>query len=96
MSKTGTYRLIIWVAYVTLTLGLGLMIMLDYQSSMYVFLTDGSLWHAHPIYSATQEIYPLIASLGIGCLLQVPLVALQAAMPMKDMATASSAFMFLR
>ncbi|KAI9574223.1 MFS general substrate transporter [Boletus coccyginus] len=79
MSKTGRYRLIIWVAYVTLTLGLGLMIMLDYKSSL-----------------ATQEIYPLIVSLGIGCLLQVPLVALQAAMPLKDMATASSAFMFLR
>ncbi|KIK74351.1 hypothetical protein PAXRUDRAFT_175975, partial [Paxillus rubicundulus Ve08.2h10] len=33
---------------------------------------------------------------GIGCLFQVPLVALQAAMPLKDMATASSGYMFLR
>ncbi|KAI9574224.1 MFS general substrate transporter [Boletus coccyginus] len=75
ISKIGKYRVVIWVSYVTLTLGLGLMIMLDYKSSL-----------------ATQEIYPLIVSLGIGCLLQVPLVALQAAMPLKDMATASSAF----
>lgn len=48
------------------------------------------------IYSAVQEIFPLITALGFGCLLQVPLVALQAAMPLKDMATASSGFMFLR
>ncbi|KAG9318910.1 major facilitator superfamily domain-containing protein [Chiua virens] len=45
---------------------------------------------------AEQEIFPLIAALGIGCLFQVPLVALQAAMPLKDMATASSGFMFIR
>ena len=36
-SKTGRYRPIIWVAYVTTTLGLGLMIMLDYTSSLHVF-----------------------------------------------------------
>lgn len=48
------------------------------------------------VHSATQEVFPMIAALGIGCLFQVPLVALQAAMPLKDMATASSGFMFLR
>jgi len=79
LSKIGKYRPIIWLAWVFLTLGFGLMTMLSYTSSI-----------------AEQEIYPLIAALGIGCLFQVPLVALQAAMPMKDMATASSAFMFLR
>ncbi|KAF9218213.1 hypothetical protein BS17DRAFT_791914 [Gyrodon lividus] len=79
MSKIGKYRLIVWVSYVVMTLGMGLMIMLDYTSS-----------------DAEKEVFPLIATLGIGCLFQVPLVALQAAMPIKDMATASSGFMFLR
>ncbi|KAF8550440.1 MFS general substrate transporter [Imleria badia] len=79
LSKTGRYRPIMWVAYTVMTLGMGLMIMLDYTSSL-----------------AEQEVFPLIAAIGIGCLFQVPLVALQAAMPLKDMATASSGFMFLR
>ena len=51
---------------------------------------------AYPIYSARQEVFPLIAALGLGPLVQVPLLALQAAMPIKDMATASSALIFLR
>ena len=51
---------------------------------------------AYVIYSARQEVFPLIAALGLGCLFQAPLLALQAAMPIKDMATASSALMFLR
>ncbi|KAG8217929.1 MFS general substrate transporter [Butyriboletus roseoflavus] len=79
LSKTGKYRPIMWVAFAVMTLGMGLMIMLDYTSSL-----------------AEQEIFPLIAALGSGCLFQVPLVALQAAMPLKDMATASSGFMFIR
>ncbi|KAG6369767.1 MFS general substrate transporter [Boletus reticuloceps] len=79
LSKTGKYRLIMWVAYAAMTLGMGLMIMLDYTSSI-----------------AEQEIFPLIAAFGIGCLFQVPLIALQAAMPMKDLATASSGFVFIR
>ncbi|KAH0826973.1 MFS general substrate transporter [Lanmaoa asiatica] len=96
MSRTGRYRPIIWVAYSVMTLGMGLMIMLDYTSSLYVFPIYEPCRHAHSIYSARQEIFPLIAALGIGCLFQTPLVALQAAMPLRDMATASSCFMFLR
>ncbi|KZT26422.1 MFS general substrate transporter [Neolentinus lepideus HHB14362 ss-1] len=46
--------------------------------------------------TAQQEVYPLIAGIGIGCLFQAPLIALQAAMPLKDMATSTSTFMFLR
>ncbi|KAG6330648.1 hypothetical protein ID866_8440 [Astraeus odoratus] len=46
--------------------------------------------------NAEKELYPFIATLGVGCLFQIPIIALQAAMPLKDMATASSAFMFLR
>jgi len=40
--------------------------------------------------------YPLVAALGIGCLFQVPLIALQAAMPLRDMATSTGTFGFLR
>jgi hypothetical protein len=61
---------------------------------------------------AKKELYPFVAALGIGCLFQVwpltvahsnslicsqtPLIALQAAMPLKDMATSTGAFGFLR
>ncbi|KAF8843661.1 MFS general substrate transporter [Paxillus ammoniavirescens] len=79
LSKIGKYRVILWTSYVLMTLGMGLMITLDYTSR-----------------DAEKEIFPLITSLGIGCLFQTPLIALQAAMPLKDMATASSAYMFLR
>ncbi|KAI6005455.1 major facilitator superfamily domain-containing protein [Pisolithus albus] len=78
-SRTGKCRPIIWCAYATMTLGWGLMTMLDYNSN-----------------NAEKELYPFVATLGVGCLFQVPIIAIQAAMPIKDMATASSAFMFLR
>ncbi|KAF8415614.1 hypothetical protein L210DRAFT_3585405, partial [Boletus edulis BED1] len=48
------------------------------------------------IQSTEQELFPLVAALGVGFLFQVPIVALQAAMPAEDMATATSAYMFLR
>ncbi|KAH0826974.1 major facilitator superfamily domain-containing protein [Lanmaoa asiatica] len=43
-----------------------------------------------------QEVFPLVAGIGAGFLLQVPMVVIQAAMPLKDMATATSGFMSLR
>ncbi|KIM59170.1 hypothetical protein SCLCIDRAFT_1217953 [Scleroderma citrinum Foug A] len=46
--------------------------------------------------NAEKELYPFIPALGVGSVFQVPLILLQAAMPLKDMATASSAFLFLR
>lgn len=46
--------------------------------------------------SAVKEIFPLIAGAGLGCLFQTPLIGLQAAMPLKDMATSTGAFGFLR
>ncbi|KAG9314833.1 MFS general substrate transporter [Chiua virens] len=79
VTRTGSYRPIMWGAWVMMTIGWGLMTMLDNTSSI-----------------ATQEIFPLIAGLGIGCLFQTPLIALQAAMPLKDMATSTGAFVFLR
>ncbi|KAG6376367.1 MFS general substrate transporter [Boletus reticuloceps] len=79
IARTGSYRPVIWGGWVVMTIGWGLMTMLDNTSSI-----------------ATQEIYPLITALGIGCLFQTPLIGLQAAMPIKDMATSTGAFVFLR
>lgn len=45
---------------------------------------------------AQQEIYTLITALGVGCNFQTPLITLQAATPIKDMAVATSAMVLLR
>ncbi|KZV94441.1 MFS general substrate transporter [Exidia glandulosa HHB12029] len=45
---------------------------------------------------AKQEILLLVTSLGVGCLFQPPLIAVQAAMPVKDMATATATFVLIR
>ncbi|GLB34845.1 putative membrane transporter [Lyophyllum shimeji] len=45
---------------------------------------------------AEKVIFPLIPALGLGALFVVPLIALQAAMPLKDMATSTSTFGFIR
>ncbi|KAK1236015.1 hypothetical protein PQX77_000784, partial [Marasmius sp. AFHP31] len=45
---------------------------------------------------AEQLVLPLVAALGIGALFQTPLIGLQAAMPLKDMATSTGAFGFIR
>lgn len=45
---------------------------------------------------AEKVIYLLLGALGTGPLFQTPLIALQAAMPLKDMALSTGAFMFLR
>ncbi|KAH7912244.1 major facilitator superfamily domain-containing protein [Hygrophoropsis aurantiaca] len=79
VTRTGSYRPIMWFAWIVMTLGWGLMIQLDNTSS-----------------TAVKEIYPLVTAIGIGCLFQVPLIAVQAAMPIKDMATSTGAFVFLR
>ncbi|KAH7107653.1 MFS amino acid permease [Auriculariales sp. MPI-PUGE-AT-0066] len=44
----------------------------------------------------TQEGLLLLLSIGAGCLFQPPLIALQAAMPLKDMATATATFGLIR
>lgn len=46
--------------------------------------------------SAEKVLYPLVAAIGIGGLFQVPLIGLQAAMPLRDMATSTASFGFLR
>ncbi|KAG8217942.1 major facilitator superfamily domain-containing protein [Butyriboletus roseoflavus] len=79
VSKMGINRPAIWFGSALFTTGTGLMIMLDYTSSI-----------------VEQELFPLVAAIGMGFLFQIPMVALQAAMPLKDMATATGAYMFLR
>lgn len=79
MSKTGRYRPFLWFGFTVMTLGLGLMIMLEENTS-----------------TAKQEIYLLIAGIGIGCLFQPPLLGLQASMPLKDMATSTAVFVLIR
>ncbi|KAF8265942.1 MFS amino acid permease [Lactarius quietus] len=46
--------------------------------------------------TAEKALYPLIVATGVGCLFPTPIVALQAAMPLKDMATSTGAYGFLR
>jgi len=79
VTRTGTYRGIIWAAWAIMILGWGLMTTLDDHSN-----------------TAKKELYPMVTALGIGVLFQTPLIALQAAMPLKDMATSTGAFGFLR
>lgn len=45
---------------------------------------------------AEKVIFLLLGALGTGPLFQTPLIALQAAMPLRDMAVSTGAFMFLR
>ncbi|KAG1756595.1 MFS general substrate transporter [Suillus paluster] len=79
VAHTGSYRPIMWFGWTVMTVGSGLMIMLENTTAI-----------------AEQEIYPLICALGLGCLFQTPLIGIQAAMPIKDMATSTGAFVFLR
>ncbi|TFK30129.1 MFS general substrate transporter [Coprinopsis marcescibilis] len=46
--------------------------------------------------TAEKVLYTLVAAIGLGCLFQTPLIGLQAAMPIKDMATSTSTFGFIR
>ncbi|KAJ7581208.1 MFS general substrate transporter [Mycena floridula] len=46
--------------------------------------------------TAKKVLLPMVASFGLGSLFQVPLIALQAAMPIKDMATTTGTFGFIR
>ncbi|UZJ56504.1 hypothetical protein CBS101457_005824 [Exobasidium rhododendri] len=45
---------------------------------------------------ALQEVYPLIAGIGLGCLFQTPMVALTAAMPPAEMATSVASLALVR
>ncbi|TCD64545.1 hypothetical protein EIP91_003983 [Steccherinum ochraceum] len=45
---------------------------------------------------AEKVLYLFIAAIGVGCLFQTPLIGLQASMPLKDMATTTGTFGFIR
>ncbi|OAX38645.1 MFS general substrate transporter [Rhizopogon vinicolor AM-OR11-026] len=79
VTRTGSYRPIMWFGWTVMTLGWGIMTMLDNTTN-----------------AVGKEIYPFITALGIGCMFQTPLIAIQAAMPIKDMATSTGAFVFIR
>ncbi|KAI0709211.1 MFS amino acid permease [Earliella scabrosa] len=79
ISRTGSWRPIMWISWAIMTLGYGLLTMLDDTSN-----------------SAERILYLLVAALGIGSLFQTPLIGLQAAMPLKDMATSTAAFVLIR
>ncbi|KAG1827106.1 MFS general substrate transporter [Suillus subaureus] len=97
VTRTGSYRPVMWCGWTVMTLGWGLMIMLSSTSTRYVYNDCRSqVITIAFLYSAEKEIYPFITALGIGCLFQTPLIGIQAAMPIKDMATSTSAFVFLR
>ncbi|KAF8798178.1 MFS general substrate transporter [Phlegmacium glaucopus] len=79
VSRTGLYRPVMWFGYALFALGMGLMIMLDANSS-----------------TAKKVLFPLVAAIGLGTMFQTPLIGLQAAMPLKDMATSTATFGLLR
>jgi hypothetical protein len=81
-----------------MAVGYGLMIMLNERSSMYLtHLPRLKLYTILTVFpSALQIIYPLIAGVGLGGLFLPPLIGLQAAMPVKDMATSSTTFGLFR
>ena len=93
-----------WFSWVIIVLGYGLMIQLDEKSNTSVFYFFFSLrvvmiftrCFFYMFLSAEKVLYLLVSALGVGCLFQTPLIGLQAAMPLKDMATSTSTFGFIR
>jgi len=79
VTKSLSYRPVIWASLVASVVGFGLMSSLDSKSN-----------------TAKKVLYPFVSAAGLGCLLQTPLIALQAAMPIKDLATSTSTFGFVR
>ncbi|GJE93247.1 MFS general substrate transporter [Phanerochaete sordida] len=79
ISATGAVRPVLWGSYIFMTLGFGLMIMLDEASSL-----------------ARQVIFTFLAGLGTGGLFFPPIILMQAAMPVRDMATSTATLGLLR
>jgi hypothetical protein len=75
VTRTGSYRPTMWFGWFVMTLGWGLMIMLDSTSTKYVHIHCRSrVITTILLNSAEKEVYPFIAALGIGCLFQVSLL----------------------
>ena len=75
--------------FVSCSLSQLLLILLTELKGLLILLDEDS---SH----ARQEIFVLIAGMGIGCLIMPPSIGLQAAMPLRDMATATAAFGLVR
>ena len=92
IAKTGDYRWILWISWTILTLG-------NPPLPLYIELTEGSgllINLNYPFNTAKSIIFLLITGVGIGGLFQTPLIALQAAMPSRDMAVATGALVLFR
>ena len=90
IAKTGDYRWILWICWTILTLGtISLTILLISGMGLLIDLK-------YPYNTAKSVVFQLITGIGIGGLFQTPLIALQAAMPSRDMAVATGALVLFR
>lgn len=79
ISKFGRYRPFIWIGFILMTTGTGLLTLLQVDSGR-----------------GPQIAYMLIVGLGIGFSMQTILLAIQSAVPLKDMAVATANSTFFR
>ena len=117
VTRTGSYRPIMWFAWAVMVLGWGLMTQLDDTSSTYVHhffephlgayreikSREGPLPLRHLVgdrlsipgtltsHLVAHDLFRIIIFAA-----QTPLIGLQAAMPLKDMATSTATYGFLR
>jgi len=73
LSRIKSYRFIMWFAWVVMVLGWGLMTQLDDRSTTFVVLLYFAQRLADLMSPNRPEkvLYPLVTSVGIGCLFQV-------------------------
>ncbi|KAJ7231878.1 MFS general substrate transporter [Mycena haematopus] len=79
VTATKMTRPFIWIGTVLMTIGAGLLVLLNENSNLGMELG-----------------FTLVQGMGTGFLFQPPLIALQAAMPLKDMAACTGAFYLVR
>ena len=79
-SRLRIMRPVAWVGYIIAGLG-------------FLFFY---LFYTYPFSIATQEGLLVVAGFGVGLCLQVPILIVQAAMPLKEMAAATSAWTLTR
>lgn len=100
LTRWGRYKPVIVTGFTVMTAGFGGMIVMDERTSrcanLFCQYPCTSELITSPASSAVQEITLLVAGIGVGCLFQPPLIALQAAMPIKEMPTSTGTFMLIR
>lgn len=100
IHRTGRYRELIWVGMVFLTLGTGLYIMIDEQSSL------GMVLGFEVVTGIGGECSSFLRTSVLGChadlsalaglMFEPPMIALQASVKQDDVATATATFGFVR